>query len=93
MNKVNIHITGSKGSVSIDLNELPDNLAEVIVLANKMVSGDDVEAALSGLDRRLLGLIRAGTLLMAVKLKKESSGMGLKESKDYCDALKAKFVK
>lgn len=90
MNRININ--GSKGSVSIDLTVLPDNLAEVIVLANKMISGVDAEGELTELDRRLLGLIRAGTLLQAVKLKKEESGMGLKESKDYCDALKAKFV-
>jgi hypothetical protein len=93
MSEVNIGIKGSKGSIAIVLDVLPDNLAELLTLANKIVNGDDAEAALSGLDKQLLGLIRAGTLLQAVKLKKDTSGIGLKEAKDYCDDLKDRFVK
>ena len=44
------------------------------------------------LDAELLRLIKAGTKLQAVKLKKESSGMGLKDAKDYVDNLASQYA-
>ncbi len=96
MTQVKITVTGSKGSIHADVTELrSEQLGKLMELAKEIVSGtqNEEEAALSGLDKQLLGLIRAGTLLQAVKLKKESSGIGLKEAKDYCDDLKDRFVK
>jgi len=93
MNKVNIGMTGSKGSISIVLDVLPDNLAELLTLANQIVNGNDGEAALTESDKELLVLMRKGTKLQAVKLKKDISGIGLKEAKEYCDALEAKYIK
>jgi len=47
---------------------------------------------LSKLDKEIVAIIKDGSLLAAVKFHKEQTGMGLKESKDYCDNLKAKYV-
>lgn len=42
------------------------------------------------LDNNILELGRQGTKLLAVKQHKDATGMGLKEAKDYCDALWAR---
>jgi len=42
------------------------------------------------LDKELMKHINEGHLLMAVKTYKDATGMGLKESKDYVEALKEK---
>ena len=41
----------------------------------------------SELDKEILSLCTSGSLLQAVKLYKDNTGEGLKESKDYVDAL------
>lgn len=45
------------------------------------------------LDKELMEYISKGALLAAVKIYKDATGMGLKESKDYVDALKDKIKK
>lgn len=59
---------------------------------------DVIEATLRGgkeaayaTDAELITLIKNGELLMAVKRRKEMSGDGLKESKDYVDALRRRL--
>ena len=47
----------------------------------------------SPLNKEVLKLIEEGTLLMAVKTYKEATGLGLKESKEHCDALRDKYFK
>lgn len=38
-------------------------------------------------DEELLGLMRGGNRINAIKLRREVTGEGLKEAKDYCDQL------
>ena len=44
------------------------------------------------MDRELLKLIERDQKIEAIKLHRAATGMGLKESKDYCDALQARGV-
>jgi ribosomal protein L7/L12 len=44
------------------------------------------------LDHELLDIMARGNLVEAIKHHRTVTGMGLKESKDYCDALKARGV-
>lgn len=44
----------------------------------------------SSLDNDILELCRQGLKLKAVKLHKDATGMGLRESKDYVDQLAAR---
>jgi ribosomal protein L7/L12 len=48
-------------------------------------------ANLSKMDKEIVNLIKAGSLLNAVKYHKDQTGMGLKESKEYCDRLKEMY--
>lgn len=43
------------------------------------------------IDKEIIKLCKEGTRLAAVKLYRDFSGLGLKESKDYVDALDAKY--
>lgn len=47
--------------------------------------------SLSPLELELLPMIRSGELLRAVKHYKDVTSEGLKESKEYCDALRDKL--
>lgn len=40
------------------------------------------------LDRELRNILRGGNLINAIKLHREKTGSYLKESKDYCEALR-----
>jgi len=40
-----------------------------------------------GVDAQLLELVRAGQKIQAIKLYRESSGVGLKEAKDFVESL------
>lgn len=44
------------------------------------------------MDRELLKLIERDQKIEAIKLHRAATGMGLKESKNYCDALQARGV-
>jgi hypothetical protein len=44
----------------------------------------------NGLDTQLWDLMERGEKVQAIKLHRTETGMGLKESKDYCDALQLK---
>ena len=60
----------------------------VFVWSDRMTTKTDPSG--EAVDRQVLGHIKAGNLLNAIKRYRESTpGMGLKESKDYCDGLKA----
>lgn len=43
------------------------------------------------LDAEILNLLQAGKKIDAIKLHRRKSGLGLKESKDYVEALAAKY--
>jgi hypothetical protein len=45
------------------------------------------------LEKEALDYMRDGAKLQAVKHVKEKTGWGLKESKEWCDALQAKYLK
>lgn len=64
--------------------------AMTALLGIEKVSGED---SLSKLEAELLSIMRTGNLLMAVKHYKDATGQHLKESKDYCDELKLKFIR
>lgn len=49
---------------------------------------EKLQAALPAIDRELL----ADRVIMAIKLHRESTGLGLKESKDFCDARRAQLL-
>lgn len=60
----------------------------VFVWAAKMTTKKDPTGEV--IDRQVLAHIKGGNLLAAIKRHREiTPGMGLKESKDYCDGLKA----
>ena len=46
---------------------------------------------MSELDRQVINLLKTDGLLNAVKYHKSQTGMGLKESKEFSDELKAKY--
>ena len=52
---------------------------------------DDVET--NTIDAEYIQMMREGSKLAAIKLLKERTGMGLKEAKEYCDNLQAKYLK
>lgn len=57
----------------------------------KMFDQNKEEEVTPAMDK-VIQALREGKLLMAVKIYKESTGKGLKESKDYvCDVLKPKY--
>lgn len=71
------------------------NLKETRVL---WISVEQMEIGTSQLDERLLREMGGPSsnysqIISAIKLLRELSGMGLKEAKDYCDALRDKARK
>lgn len=68
--------------VDTDLTQL--DWSEVIEIS-------DVET--NTFDAEYVEIMRGGEKLRAVKLLKERTGWGLKEAKEYCDALQAKYLK
>lgn len=64
--------------------------AMTALLGIEKVSGED---SLSKLEAELLSIMRTGSLLMAVKNYKDATGKSLRESKDFCDELKLKFIR
>ena len=66
------------------------NVCDYVAVATVTKQTDTDDAAL---DTELIDLMNAGTKLQAVKLKRDRSGFGLKESKEYCDALELKHCK
>ena len=50
-------------------------------------------SSLSTLDKTVINLMKDGRKLQAVKLYKDETGLGLRESKDYCDNLQAKYIR
>lgn len=61
-----------------------ESAVEIVNLAKKSLG-------MSELDKTIINLIKNEGLLQAVKYHKNQTGMGLKESKDYCDELKAQY--
>lgn len=59
--------------------------------AVKVVNMAKQALGMSELDKTVINLIKGEGLLQAVKYYKDQTGMGLKESKEYCDELKAKY--
>ena len=49
--------------------------------------------SLNKLEIELFSIMRTGSFIMAVKHYKDVTGQGLKESKDFCDELKLKFIR
>jgi len=50
-------------------------------------------SSLSKMEVELLAILKGSGLLQAVKHYKDATGQGLRESKDYCDELKLKFIR
>ena len=87
---------GEKVNLEISLKNIPLDEATRIVLSiqrNKSI------LLLSDLDKELISLMipgpgqTHGAKLQAVKLHKDRTGYGLKESKEYCDELEARYIK
>lgn len=76
---------GTKANLAISFEGIDLNDAVKLIEFAKTIGSNT-----SDLDYELLKIMKGGSLLMAVKLYKESTGSGLKESKDYCDNLRLK---
>lgn len=90
--KFSINNTDISGTnVNLSINFLNISLQEAVSIIYTINSKTTL--TLSELDKELVNMINSGSLLQAVKHLKDKSGWGLKESKDYCDNLKAKYCK
>ncbi len=80
------------GEITLTLTQKFNTTEEAMsVLLNiEKVNG---ESSLSKMDTELLFIMRKNTLLMAVKHYKDATGNGLRESKEYCDELRLKFIR
>lgn len=74
-------------NLNIDFANIP--LEEAVSVLNAIQN--ITLSVLSKMDKEIVALIKAGSLLAAVKYHKEQTGWGLKESKDYCNNLKEKY--
>ena len=83
------NISEHSNNVNLSINFTNVTLEEATAIINAIES--KTGANLSKMDKEIVALIKAGSLLNAVKYHKEQTGWGLKESKDYCDRLKEKY--
>lgn len=70
------------------------NPAEVGVCkkcGNTIPRDESPEGELSEFDKTILGLMKGGKKIEAIKLYREKTGLGLKEAKDAVEALAAKY--
>jgi hypothetical protein len=87
---------GEKVNLEISLKNIPLDEATRIISAIQRNKSLDL---LSELDKELIALMTPspgyshGAKLQAVKLHKDRTGYGLKESKEYCDQLEDKYIK
>lgn len=58
----------------------------VLVEARELVSSSEL-----GIERTVVDFLRKGKKIMAIKYFREATGVGLKEAKDYVDAIEAKL--
>ena len=75
------------GTITIDAKMEFDSPADAIEALGKLESF----VVKQTLDNELLPFMKLGNHLQAVKHYKDKTGLGLKESKEYCDALRDKF--
>ena len=62
-------------------------LAEAKAAVEAIEAGQSISRSASKDDEKLLGLLRAGRKIEAIKLHREQTGKGLKDAKDYVDDL------
>ena len=77
----------SNGSVTIEVKMMFDRVDDAIVAVTEL----EKLTACTSIDNELLPFLKDGQLLGAVKYYKDKTGLGLKESKEYCDKLRDKF--
>ncbi len=82
--KYNISNNGNDANLTIKFEGISLESAMKLIDAVKQV------ISLSEIDTAVLDLLKNASLLQAVKYHKEHTNMGLKESKEYCEALAAK---
>ena len=80
------------GKLKLSLTMTFNTLSDAMNVLNAIENGGGA-ATLNSMELELLPIIKAGNMLQAVKFYKDKSGEGLRESKDFCDALREKFRK
>lgn len=83
------NLSEHSSNVNLNINFTNVSLEEAVSVINAIET--KLGANLTKMDKEIVALMKDGSLLAAVKFHKEQTGWGLKESKDYCDQLKAKY--
>lgn len=83
------NVLESSTNVNLVINFANISLDEAVSILNAIDA--KIGPNLTAMDKHIVALIKNESLLTAVKYHKEQTGWGLKESKDYCDRLKAKY--
>ncbi len=73
-------------TLNMEFSSLDDAMATL-----SLIEKHGGKSSLSSLELELLPILKEGNLLQAVKYYKDVTGSGLKESKEFCDALRDKL--